>query len=269
MAQHLAGARLLLNELLNLSSSGADSDTVGFLAELYLYTASAYRISSNPTWVDLLNDEDSKLYTTNVLAHNRAGFLLGSHQELFPLIHSVASLASERELDQKTLGSCSPQCLSRFHSLRQCILKWSVPAGVTNEQDVLCGELYRQALLVHLETAFRRHDHVLYRRLHLRPFIDRCIGAAMRALRLLPADTPIATITVWPLVILGISARDHQHQEAIQRHLEALFERIKMTSVASSLSLIKNIWESTSEAYVDAWDLEHIMSEKGRVFPLT
>ncbi|KAI1613408.1 fungal-specific transcription factor domain-containing protein [Exophiala viscosa] len=270
MSPHLSAARNILMEIIHSGQAAVSPNTLGFLAEAYTYLATLWSISSKPAWDELLDDAEYSLYKSDVLVHRSSGMLLGCYHDLFALIPSITLLAKERALDQDNLGTYSTESLAIFATLKQQILEWEVSPTVSDQNVIDCGRIYRKALLVHLETAFRRHDHPLYKKNHLRPCINECLESLATVLARFPAaEAPIATTLVWPLVVLGASATEIRHRDLIREMLQSLHRNIQMPVILNTCNLITELWATHEGRYADAWDLELMMGAKNQHIPFT
>lgn len=255
IVHHLTATRHLLGVCIQKGS--ISPDTLGFIAEVYSYTAVVSNISMDIYWDEWLNSDNPTLFQPEILSHRGSGMLYGCAQQLFQLIPQIAMLAKERRMDEDELGTYSDESLSMYRLLRGKIKQWQASVRVADATVNVCGRIYQKALLTHLETSFYKYDQSS----HLPEYVNDALDSFVSLLDEFPPESPISTTICWPLVVFGCCATQDRHQRVIKAMLESTYDNLGMASIRQCRDLVGTIWDS-GKTYTDAWSLESVMTER-------
>ncbi|KAL3294100.1 C6 transcription factor [Colletotrichum asianum] len=236
---HLRAVRVLLRHASSLSNSQLGPETRAFLRERYAYIMTLAHISMGPESDHWVQEDIAQLFPKSQ-AEPENQLMSGCVHGLFGLVPMV-SVVARRTRDELRRGMGLGEATIECWRLRSIISSWQ--PGSDDEVYSLCGRLYRQTLLVYLESALESEPGGLSTHGSGLSLTERTLEGFVRFLETVPVDSPISTSMCWPLAIFGSCARSTEHRNIISRRLEELSLTYATQSVRDTQRLLEMIWE--------------------------
>ena len=168
--------------------------------------------------------------------------LMGCATTLFPLIGAVANLVKKVRKTRKT----SLQDVTRAASLRDQILKWSVPSHFLRPKDKTLevdhsrhtAEAYKLATILYLYQAV--------------PMICTHAPAELAEwtlshLAAVPISSSATIIHIFPLLAAGCEAVSCEDREFVRERWEAMMGRMCIGNLDRCWDVVKEVWERRDE----------------------
>lgn len=239
---HLKASRQLLFSALKLPTSQLDAETRNFLVEVYAFAAIIANITLGPEsdgWI--LEDATALLPMVHPNEHQLLT-ISGCPTELFELVPRVSRLASKHLIEQESLGYTSWGVVSEHLSIRSKLERWT--SDSRDSHVIACHQIYQQAILVYLESAFAKEGSINYTS-HIQHGFDILTESLLR----LPVESPHATTLCWPLVVFGSYAKTSIHQNIIRQRLLDLHKVIGANNLKETSRFLENLWSQKNLSY--------------------
>ncbi|KIW99074.1 uncharacterized protein Z519_00737 [Cladophialophora bantiana CBS 173.52] len=247
---HLRASQPFLSAALTASSKSAHRELISFLVESHAYMTLVANITfpSDSVLQDLLTDP--LLSSLEQLrSEGTYGVMFGCAHGLFQLIPSIYTLAKTR-MQETEHGAVSSDALAQYSYIEQQIRCWRVPSdlqvqGEWFDQLSTAAEIYRHALLIFMHTAFEcsptATEEIMRK---LQPEIDAVFPLAQRLFSY-ESFPPVATIMLWPAIILGSCLRRSEDRRLLRNIL--LDFPLRMGIVKQAASLLDLLWNDAAD----------------------
>jgi hypothetical protein len=158
--------------------------------------------------------------------------MCGCAHDLFITVPKVSSLLWKVASKAPSEADHGASLLKDYLALKAQIVNWR-PSS--DQIDLIsCAELYRQSLLLLLDSRFPQDDS------------DHVVNQAFQNLELLvsrlPPQSPIATTATWPLFVFGIHAQCPQQKEIVRSYLKTLVTTFGMGVMSTVLNHLEDTW---------------------------
>jgi hypothetical protein len=130
--------------------------------------------------------------------------------------------------------------MAMYKSFESKIKNWKEPEhSLGSSNDFLtAAKIYQQALLIFLHTNFwgsNVSDSVLL------DMVDDAIGILLSLIALVPADSPILTVLLWPSMIIGSCLRRPEHRAFLRDMMNS--SPFRNASVSRAVQTLEWLWE--------------------------
>ncbi|KAJ5122117.1 hypothetical protein N7448_003248 [Penicillium atrosanguineum] len=230
MQGHLDGAHHLMAYVMRFPLTSTPLSIVSFTTDLYVYNAGLASFTTNCSPISTSQSETWA--NTSASTVNPVGVMCGCAHDLFIFVPRVSSLLWDITSETSSEAGHRESLIDDYHALRTQIVAWKPSSD--QEDLVLCAELYRQSLLLLLDSRFARKStssiaDQAFRNLEF--FISR-----------LPPQSPIATTATWPFFAFGIHAQNPQQKEVVRSYLKSLITTFGMGVMSTALNQLEEIW---------------------------
>lgn len=229
MQRHLDGAHHLMAYVMRLPSKSIPLSIVSFTTDLYVYNAGLASFTTNCSPVPCSQPERC---ATSAIMGRPTGVMCGCAHDLFISVPKVSSLlwdvASKAPLEADHRASL----ISDYLALKAQVVNWRPSSDQID--FVYCAELYRQSLLLLLNSHFSQEnsDHI----------VDQAFQNLELLISRLPPQSPIATTATWPLFVFGIHAQRPRQKEIVRSYLKTLVTTFGMGVMSTALNQLEDIW---------------------------
>ncbi|KIW11212.1 hypothetical protein PV08_10512 [Exophiala spinifera] len=247
---HLHASQPFLPAAFTAPLKSTQAELVSFLAESHAYMCLVANITfpSDEVAQSLLTDP-----FLSSLEHLRAegtyGVMFGCAHGLFQLIPSICNLATTR-IQEKQHGVASSDTLALYYHLEHQIRSWRVPSdlsvqGEWYDQLSAAAEIYRHALLIFTHTAYECSPTATEETMSkLQPEIDAVFPLAQQLFSY-GSFPPMATIMLWPAMVLGSCLRRLEDRRLLREVL--LDFPLRMGIVRQAAALLDLLWDDAAD----------------------
>ncbi|OQV06318.1 Fungal Zn2-Cys6 binuclear cluster domain-containing protein [Cladophialophora immunda] len=259
---HLWASRELVLKLLQEPQRTLHDDiklVKGFALEVYFYLVLVNSITPYGRDKARVLPFDSFCSSLDFLKeYETFGVFFSCGQGLFEMISQVSILATKR-LTEEESGVNSPETRREYELLIDTITEWQSPPVAPEmaewqAEHVWTGEIYRQALLMFIETSMCgsvvNNPKVIVA-------IQRHIDTAF-PLFVPVAKSPFITILLWPIMIVGSCLISHDQRREYIRLLRTK-PRVDISQVSEAATLMEYLWEDDDERAYGPFGLDFVM----------
>lgn len=194
----------------------------------------------------------------SLVAENYVGHMCGCWLSLLMLIPQIVNLKHKMDSEASESGRLSADCVITFASLQQKIAQYEPPVQV-EEEALLSGKLYQQAMLLYLLTTLNIPRHAS-EGTH-RDAIEDAITQAFHHLQGIPLAARISTTLLWPLVVLGSCITENCMRNLIRTRLRSMSETLGFATMRNTWNLLEHIWKEQSIG-CGPWELWRAMRDR-------
>lgn len=243
VVHHLKAASVLFNRL--RASRGqipVDEEILEFLNEFYAYIKSISVLTGSS--ISQASSSNSIESAMPLLVDQRSsGDLVGCAHELFDLVPQIEALLVQRRTypDTTPKHELDPAWCRSYTRSHDRLSSWQ-PPDCSPRELALAGFMYQQALLCHIEK--------------ISPFIatedlETTIASRMtyflESLSSLPAEAPISSTIIWPLVFFGVLTNNKTHRMLIYDRLSRMQDIFRFGNIQSSMNFLRSYWDQQGE----------------------
>lgn len=230
MQGHLDGAHHLMAYVMRFPSTSTPLSIVSFTTDLYVYNAGLASFTTN--CLPIPTSRSAIWANTSARTGSSIGVMCGCAYDLFVLVPKVSSLLWEITSEASPEAGPKEGLIGDYHGLRAQIVAWKP----SSEQDdlVICAELYRQSLLLLLDSRFGLEN--------TSSIVDQAFRDLELLISRLPPQSPIATTATWPFFAFGIHAQHPQQKEVVRSYLKSLVNNFGMGVMSTALNELEETW---------------------------
>ena len=230
MQGHLDGAHHLMAYVMRFPSTSTPWSIVSLTKDLYVYNAGLASFTTN--CLPIPTSQSEIWANTSTSTVSSIGVMCGCAHDLFVLVPRVSSLLWEITSEASSEAGHKEGLIGDYHALRAQIVVWKP----SSDQDdlVICAELYRQSLLLLLDSRFGPKSTI--------SIVDQAFRDLELLISRLPPQSPIATTATWPFFAFGIHAQHPQQKEVVRSYLKSLVNTFGMGVMSTALNELEDIW---------------------------
>lgn len=145
--------------------------------------------------------------------------------------------------DSESTEEISTSLEARAENIESKLRDWSCPSDISTSQEalVLLGEAYRQAALIHLYRALRRH-RTRPCRLDLSVKVAQCVAAIRDIAASMPQGSLAGCTMLFPLFLAGGEAEDQADIEVIRESLLTMNQSRRFRNFDECLNVLDVVW---------------------------
>ncbi|KAJ6023660.1 hypothetical protein N7540_004457 [Penicillium herquei] len=240
---HLKAANVLFNRLITSREQIlVDEEVLEFLNEFYAYIKSI-SVLTGSSISEASSSNFIESATPLLVGQRNPGNLVGCAYELFNLVPQIEDLLIQGRnySDTTPKHELDPEWCRSYTKLHAHLSSWQPPECATTEL-ALGGSMYQQALLCHIEKTS--------------PFIaaqdlETTIASRMtyflEILSSLPAEAPVSSTIVWPVVFFGVLTNNQTHRVLIYDRLSHMQDMFGFGNIQSSMTFLRSYWDRQGE----------------------